>query len=120
MEAHRYWEGAKATNGKGCSSKSGIEKRLYPLPTEVSFYPPRGNKFMDQSTKEEPYCQKGQYFNEIILKYDEKLDYQLFYSLDVIIGVLKLWLVEGTPCLLTEPYQKEHKGNFSQDANHRS
>ena len=42
---------------------------------------------MDQATEEKPYHQEGQYFDEIILKYDEELDYQLFTP-----GVLKLWL----------------------------
>jgi hypothetical protein len=33
---------------------------------------------MDQATAEKAYRQEGQYFDEIILKYDEELDYQLF------------------------------------------
>lgn len=33
---------------------------------------------------------------------------------------MKLWLVEESPCLLTEPYQKEHKGDFRENANNCS
>ena len=43
------------------------------------------------------------------------IGYQLLVS-----GVLKPWSVEEISRLLTEPYQKEHKGNFCQNANNRS
>ena len=107
MKADRHREGAQAANRKNCPGEGRIEDRLYPRPTEVSFHQSSGNKFVDQATEEKPYHQEGQYFDEIILNYDEELEYQLFT-----LGVLKLWLVEEPLCLPTEPYQKEHKGDF--------
>jgi len=77
MEAHRHRKRTKTADREDCPSKGGIEKRLYSPPAEVSFYQPCGNKFVDQATQEKPYRQERQYLNEIILKYDEKLSYQL-------------------------------------------
>lgn len=78
----------------------------------MSFHQPRGDKFVDQATQEEPYGQEGQYVNDVIFKYDEKLGYQLFDSFSTM-EVLKLWLVEEIPRLPTEPHQKEREGNFN-------
>ena len=78
MKAHRQRERAKAADGEGCPGKGGIEKRPYPLPAEMPFHPPGGDEFMTQAAEEKPYRQERQYLNEIILKYDEELGYQLF------------------------------------------
>ncbi len=120
MKAHCYRERARAADGENRSSKNGIEKRLYPPFAKMSFYPLCGNKLVDQAAQEEPYCKEGQYLDEIILKYEGKLGYQLLTSLGVIIGILKLWLIEEPPCLSTEPYQKEHKGDFREHTNNCS
>lgn len=77
MQAQCHWEGAKAADGEGSSGKDGIEQRLYSPPAQMSFYKPCGDKFVDQAAQEKPYSQKGQYCNEIILKCDEELGYQL-------------------------------------------
>jgi len=78
----------------------------------VSFHQPGGDKFADQATQQEPYGQEGQYVNDVIFEYDEKLGYKLFYPFSLI-GVLKLWMVEEIPRLTTEPHQKEREGNFN-------
>jgi len=61
---------------------------------------------LEQAAQEEPYCKEWQYFDEVILKYDKKLGYQLFYSLDVVIGISKLWLLE-------EPFPHAFKPCYS-------
>lgn len=97
MQAYRHGERAYTADGKECPGEGGVKDWLYTLPTKMPLHPFGGNKLVDQAAQEEPYRQVGQYLDEIVLKYDEKLDCQLLF----IPGVLKLWLVEGPLCLST-------------------